>query len=113
MEAVTDVLNKSYYGNSHLQMRQNLIAVSEHSGLCDAKWKRREMIEKQMQQGVTLMRNKALSVMKKLSNIICDTPQLNHELSMNNEEIQHEAIKQEQPSFYGVEWGTLRPHNRT
>ena len=27
-----EVLNKSHYANSHLQMRQNLIAVAEHSG---------------------------------------------------------------------------------
>ena len=53
------------------------------------------MIEKQMQQGVTLMRNKALSIMKKLSNIICDTPQLNHELSMNNENLQLATMKQD------------------
>ena len=32
-QAVTEVLNKSHYGNSHLQMRQNPIPIAEHSGL--------------------------------------------------------------------------------
>ena len=27
-----EVLNKSHYGNSHLQMRQNPVTVAEHSG---------------------------------------------------------------------------------
>ena len=32
VQAVTEVLNKSHYGNSHLQMRQNPITFAEHSG---------------------------------------------------------------------------------
>ena len=31
MQALTEVLNKSCYGNSHLQMRQNPISFAEHS----------------------------------------------------------------------------------
>ena len=33
MQTVTEVLNKSHYANSHLQMRQNPISVAEHYGL--------------------------------------------------------------------------------
>ena len=33
MQAVTEVLNKSHYGNSRLQMRQNPITIAEHFGL--------------------------------------------------------------------------------
>ena len=33
MQAITEVLKKSHYGNSHLQMRQNPITIAEHSGL--------------------------------------------------------------------------------
>ena len=32
MQAVTEVLNKSHYGNSHLQMRQKPITIAKHSG---------------------------------------------------------------------------------
>ena len=32
VQAVTEVLNKSHYGNSHFQMRQNLVTIAEHSG---------------------------------------------------------------------------------
>ena len=32
-EAVTEVLNKSHYGNYHLQVRQNPITVADDSGL--------------------------------------------------------------------------------
>ena len=31
MQAITEVLNKSRYGNSHLQMRQNPIPIAEDS----------------------------------------------------------------------------------
>ena len=33
VQAVTEVLHKFRYGNSHLQMRQNPVTVAEHSGL--------------------------------------------------------------------------------
>ena len=33
MQAVTEVLNKSHFHNSHLQMRQNPVTVAEHSWL--------------------------------------------------------------------------------
>ena len=33
VQAVTEVLNKSHYGNSHLEMRQNPVTIAEHSGL--------------------------------------------------------------------------------
>ena len=32
MQAITEVINKSHYGNSHLQMRRNPVPVAEHSG---------------------------------------------------------------------------------
>ena len=32
-QALTEVLNRSHYSNSHLQMRQNPVTVAEHSGL--------------------------------------------------------------------------------
>ena len=32
MQAVTEVLNKSRHGNSHLEMRQNPVTVAEHVG---------------------------------------------------------------------------------
>ena len=32
MQAVMEVLNKSHYGNSHLQMRRNPSTIAEHSG---------------------------------------------------------------------------------
>ena len=35
VQAVMEVLNKSRYSNSHLQMRQNPISVAEHSGHCE------------------------------------------------------------------------------
>ena len=34
MQAVTEVLNKFRYGNSHLQMRQTPIPIAEDSGQC-------------------------------------------------------------------------------
>ena len=33
LQPITEVLNNSHYGNSHLQMRQNPVTVAEHSGL--------------------------------------------------------------------------------
>ena len=34
VQALTEVLNKSHYGNSHLQIRQNPVTIAKHSGHC-------------------------------------------------------------------------------